>query len=194
MIQVTFNTLQDGTESPGEIDIDPIVVEDALLNGVSVLKVTEVMKGADVLDGNFTVIFRGEETMAISVHATAEEMENVLEMLTTVNQVDVVKVVTLRDGENENTAEWRVQFDADVGNLPKMLVTDGRLTGHNPKVKVLVEQNGSEAALVYDGKEDPSTKTFEPRAHHVLRKRFNFCKGTTPVPLRPSSRHTTIVP
>jgi hypothetical protein len=66
-------------------------------------------------------------------------------------------VGTLRDGENENTAEWRVQFDADVGNLPKMLVTDGRLTGHNPKVKVLVEQNGSEAVLVYDGKEDPSS-------------------------------------
>lgn len=56
--------------------------------------------------------------------------------------------------------EWMITFDTELGDLPLLDVTTGRLTGGRVAAAVKEHQAGSSATLIYDGTLTPAVKTF----------------------------------
>ena len=145
-------------EHPGDL---PLLFADASsLRGsdggnslVPTATVTETVQGSPVLSGDFTVSFRGEITDAIPHDISAADMERRLENLPTVGEVSVV-----RTDEPNGGYSWAVEFLSDVGLLPSMEVTRGRLNGTNADVTVIRSVPGSPSVLVFDGTGLPSIK------------------------------------
>jgi hypothetical protein len=57
----------------GEFDVEPLVVIDEKLTNRDTVFVAGKTKGANALKGDFTVLFRGEETTKLDVGATNVE-------------------------------------------------------------------------------------------------------------------------
>ncbi|KAL3774885.1 hypothetical protein ACHAW5_007303 [Stephanodiscus triporus] len=109
-----------------------------------------VIPDQDLVSGTFTATFRGFETSAIAVDATAEAVKTALENLPSVN---LVQVEPISNG-------WSVTFLSEAGDLPLIQITLGRLS-HGAKVVVTEAVKGDFATLVYDGSEIPGQRTFE---------------------------------
>jgi hypothetical protein len=85
-----------------------------------------VSAGAEDLDGNFFLIYRGEITHAIPWYATADYVKSELEGLSKIGRVDVTAVNTslssplpfIRFGR-----QWSVTFISEHGNVPSLLVS-----------------------------------------------------------------------
>ena len=105
------------------------------------------------LTGDFRVSFRGSQTPHIKVDASAADVERALENLNTVGDVSV----SLTPGSNGGNS-WAVTFHTEVGDLPKMQVTAGRLIGTGKGIGVTESFAGSSATLVYDGSQLPNTQ------------------------------------
>lgn len=101
----------------------------------SSINVTEVVVGTPALAGDFDVSFAGAVTQHIPVTATAFEMARALELMPTVGAVNVT-VIPLANGGSS----WVVTFQNNLGNLPLMTVTQGRLNGTNPIAYVVKTQ------------------------------------------------------
>ncbi|KAF4031960.1 Fibronectin type III domain [Phytophthora infestans] len=138
-----------------------VVVPDQLTNTVLAVayttSVTRVQLGTAALGGDFTVSFRGFETGHLSVTTTDKaEMKRHLENLPSVGVVDV----TTTAGPN-NAMTWDVTFVTELGDLPLIKVTSGRLTGGNPNVQVTTIQEGTPGRVVYDGATAPDILSFK---------------------------------
>lgn len=83
------------------------------------MDVTETVKGGSVLGGDFRVSFRGATTPNIPVTATASDMKRALENLPSIGHVSVTLIpgTALTGG-----VEWKVTFNTEAGDLPKMQV------------------------------------------------------------------------
>ena len=80
---------------------------------------TETVKGGSVLGGDFRVSFRGATTLNVPVTATASDMKRALENLPSIGHVSVTLIpgTALTGG-----VEWKVTFNTEAGDLPKMQV------------------------------------------------------------------------
>jgi hypothetical protein len=94
-------------------------------------------------------------TSYVSVKATAFEMQRALELLPSIGEVAVSIVDNANGGRN-----WTVTFLNNLGDLPRMTVTRGRLNGTNPLLYVVEDQAGTPTKLVYDGIGEPSVREF----------------------------------
>ncbi|CAM9348723.1 unnamed protein product, partial [Discosporangium mesarthrocarpum] len=76
--------------------------------------------------------------------------------------LDTVGVVTVKRNASMLSLgiSWTITFDTEVGDLPLLVATSGRLTGSGKAVTVTELQAGSHATLVYDGTGKASTKIF----------------------------------
>lgn len=83
------------------------------------MDVTETVKGGSVLGGDFRVSFRGATTPNMPVTATASDMKRALENLPSIGHVYVSLIpgTALTGG-----VEWKVTFNTEAGDLPKMQV------------------------------------------------------------------------
>lgn len=79
-----------------------------------------------------------------------------LENLDSIGVVTVEQNSTLPYGVHE----WTVTFETEVGDLPMLGVTTGRLTGGGSSAAVTEKQAGSAATLIFDGSGMPSVKIF----------------------------------
>ena len=102
------------------------------------------------LGGTFTVFYNGAETANLAYNAADTDVKAALENL---NNVGIVAVTA-------TGSSWEVTFLTEVGNLPAMQVTGGRLTGTNSAITVNTDQQGSAAVLVYDGSDAPNVKEY----------------------------------
>ena len=127
-------------------------VDDTNLDGENVV-VTEAVKGQSRPDGDFTLSYRGYETMAIPVTASADFVASALALLPTIETVDV-SLTELDYGQRE----WMVTFSGEAGDLPLLEVTNGRITGNSARVRVTEAVAGTEATLVYDGSSNPTSR------------------------------------
>lgn len=83
-------------------------------------------------------------------------MKRYLENLDTVGVVTVERNVTASYGGYE----WTITFDSELGNLPLLEVTTGRLGGHGLTGTVTELVPGSSATMVYEGSGMPAVKSF----------------------------------
>jgi hypothetical protein len=134
-----------------------VVLTDSLVSVTSTTVSQQV--GSTNLGGTFTVAFRGAETVPLAHNIAAIGMKEALENLPTVGIATVDKVV---NDPIKQTATWTVKFETEMGDLPSMVVTSGRLTGSpNARVSVVGTYGpGSAATLVWDGSRRPDIKQF----------------------------------
>ncbi len=82
----------------------------------------------------------------VPVSASAFEMTRALELLPSIGEVSVdMNLLT------NSTQEWIITFLNDLGDLPLLTVTRGRLNGTNAGLRVVETQAGTPMSLVYDG-------------------------------------------
>ncbi|KAF1323264.1 Projectin/twitchin, partial [Globisporangium splendens] len=136
-----------------------VIVPDKLTNTVLATaystQVTRVQAGTSALGGDFTVSFRGFETTNLAVSTTAAEMKRQLENLPSLGVV----AVSATAGIN-NAMTWDTTFLTELGDVPLVKVTSGRLTGGTPKVLVSTMQEGTPGRIVYDGTMAPDVLAF----------------------------------
>ena len=70
------------------------------------------------------------------------------------------EVAVQRNVLGSGSYEWIVTFLTEMGNLPLMTVTSGRLLASRPFARVVEVQSGTEGEMVYNGHKDPNTKEF----------------------------------
>jgi hypothetical protein len=139
------------------------------LQGVNpTVTVTEVVNGVGRLNehpSDFTISFRGSQTPHIPWDASESEMKFVLENLPTIGVVDVK-----RQNAQFGAYKWLVTFRTEVGNLPMMTATSGRIgrpgeygaiANMDAEVTVTEGIKGSSSRLVYDGTINPSKRSFD---------------------------------
>jgi hypothetical protein len=133
-------------------DVPLVVVNDLNMAPVGTFNatVTEQIKGGSHLGGDYTLTYAGHQTGHIPVTATAADVERALEALPSIGSVDVVRHV------NTGSVRWDVTFVTDLGNLPRIEVTTGRLTGKDAHAEVLDVVSGTPTVLVYDGTDAPN--------------------------------------
>lgn len=83
-------------------------------------------------------------------------MKRRLENLDSIGVVTVERNITLSYG----AYQWTITFETELGDLPMLEVTDGRLTGGGRSATVTEKQAGTAATLVFDGSGMPSVKRF----------------------------------
>lgn len=88
--------------------------------------------------------------------AARVQVKRRLENLDSIGVVTVERNSTLSYG----AYEWTVMFETELGDLPMLGVTAGRLTGGASSAVVTEKQAGSAAALVFDGSGMASVKKF----------------------------------
>ncbi|POM58076.1 hypothetical protein PHPALM_37326 [Phytophthora palmivora] len=136
-----------------------VVIPDQLTNTVLAVayttSVTRVQAATTMLGGDFTISFRGFETGHLSAFTTDVEMKRQLENLPSIGVVEVTRTSQLN-----NAMSWTVTFMTELGDLPLMKVTSGRLTGGNPLVQVTTTQQGTPGRMVYDGATSPEVLSF----------------------------------
>jgi len=117
--------------------------------------VTEVVKGRAAVSGDFTVFYKNEETRRLSYDETASGMMQALENLDGIGELSVT-----RNSLGNGSFEWIVTFLTEMGNLPSMTTTSGRLLASRPFARVNEVQAGTESTLVYNGDKNPNIKEF----------------------------------
>jgi hypothetical protein len=101
--------------------------------------------------GTFTVSYRGFQTDQIPAEASSQDLQRYLSNLDSINTVQV----------NDIQHGWAVTFLSEVGDLPLMEVTKGRLTGPQDFDLTVSEYiKGDVASLVFDGSDRPTEKVF----------------------------------
>ena len=113
-----------------------------------VQKITVESAGAP--SGTFTVLFGSDETADISVDASPSDVANALMNLPSVGLVRVRR--------EEGPRTWTVTFVTELGNLPALRATSGRLVG-GASIAVSTVTDGTAATLVTDfgGQPDPTS-------------------------------------
>jgi hypothetical protein len=93
--------------------------------------------------------------MAITRSSTSFEILNCLQRyLSNIDSINTVQVNDIQHG-------WAVTFLSEVGDLPLMEVTKGRLTGPQDFDLTVSEYiKGDVASLVFDGSDRPTEKVF----------------------------------
>lgn len=140
-----------------------VVIPDLLTKTVAstdyITSVTRIQGGSSALGGDFTVSFRGFETSHLSVSATtAAEMKRQLENLPSIGVVDVSATAGA-----DNTMMRDITFLTELGDLPLMKVTNGRLIGGNPRITVTTIEDGTPGKVVYDGSNAPDVLAYTSR-------------------------------
>ena len=140
--------------------------------GTSQVKITEKRSGSaplgyDEAPADFTVSFRGERTPHLPWNVTRQNLEYDLENLATIGDV------TVNDGLPSNSLNgksWSITFHTEVGDIPMMTTTSGRLSrpgvygsvaNNNALVNVTQTVSGSAALLAWNGAEAPAIRTFD---------------------------------
>uniref|UniRef100_K3WF50 Titin n=1 Tax=Globisporangium ultimum (strain ATCC 200006 / CBS 805.95 / DAOM BR144) TaxID=431595 RepID=K3WF50_GLOUD len=149
---VTFSTWQGPLTA---IVIVPDKLTNTVLATVYSTQVTRVQAGTSALGGDFTVSFRGFETTNLAVSTTAAEMKRQLENLPSIGVI----AVSTTAGTN-NAMAWDITFLTELGDVPLMKVTSGRLTGGASKILVSTMQVGTPGRIVYDGTMAPNVLAF----------------------------------
>ncbi|CAM9800578.1 unnamed protein product [Ectocarpus sp. 6 AP-2014] len=158
---ITYEITFDGyTGAVEDLVLDTTELE-ADSGAVVSAEVITLQEGTEPLQGDFSLIYRGHETAALSYDADATEasraaVKRQLENLDTVGIVSVERNTTLSDG----ASEWTVTFETELGDLPMLETTSGRLTGGGREATVTETLAGSAATLVYDGSGKSSVKEF----------------------------------
>ena len=134
----------------------------SLLDGT--VSCVESVRGVAALSGDFTVAFLGAETHALPFDVSGPAMRIALEDLATVGRVEVSRSAVGAGWE------WSVTFLTEMGDLPSLVTTSGRLhsvsydhaagtqDNNDGKATVVETQAGTPSILVYDGKGSPSLK------------------------------------
>ncbi|CAN0156587.1 unnamed protein product, partial [Hapterophycus canaliculatus] len=107
------------------VDTTELVADSGAVVSAEVFVLEE---GTEPLRGDFTLSFGGEETAALSYDVDATEMKRQLENLDTLGVVSVERNATLSNGR-ANEFQWVVTFETELGDLPMLEATSGRLTG-----------------------------------------------------------------
>ena len=136
-------------------DVNNLIIDGSLMGTANpgfAVYTTELLKGGAALSGDFTVSFRGAVTPHIPTSASGPDMARALMNLDTIGVVSVTAFPNATTG----ASEWRVTFLTEAGDLPPMVVTNGRLLGRAASIVVVTQQQGSPAVLVYDGTDLPN--------------------------------------
>ncbi|KAJ0394774.1 hypothetical protein ATCC90586_000434 [Pythium insidiosum] len=154
---VTFTGWTTGALPGGAMAVVPSALSNAVLATPYSTAVERLQVGSSALGGDFTVSFRGEETPSLpAATTTAAQLKRHLENLGTVGVVDVSATAGAA-----NTMTWDVTFTTELGDLPLLRVTGGRLTAGGPgsagrpRISVTTVQDGTPGVLVYDGSSAP---------------------------------------
>jgi hypothetical protein len=134
--------------------IEPDLLETA--GGNVTATVTTTVVGGAALGGDFTLSFAGSETVALPVAGlSAGLIANALDNL---NTIGVVSVSLDSHDAATGAAAYAVTFITEVGDVPQMLATGGRLTGAAPTISVTTRQSGSAAFVAFDGVAAPNAR------------------------------------
>ncbi len=109
-----------------------------------------IQQGTSGLGGEFTLSFRGFETDFLSVSSTADDVRLGLMNLPSIGVANVI-ASTLSNGAKS----WDVTFVTELGNVPSLQVTTGRLTGDKATIHVITIQEGTDGFVTYDGSTHP---------------------------------------
>ena len=106
-------------------------------------------------DDNWQSVLLCAQPMAITRSSTSFEILNCLQRyLSNIDSINTVQVNDIQHG-------WAVTFLSEVGDLPLMEVTKGRLTGPQDFDLTVSEYiKGDVASLVFDGSDRPTEKVF----------------------------------
>ena len=77
--------------------------------------VSQVVQGHSTLDGTMVLSYDGQYTDDIAFDASAETVKSRLELLSTIDEVDVRKI------DKRTGYQWEVTFTRSVGNLPSII-------------------------------------------------------------------------
>ena len=147
-VTITFSTTMGDVS---DITISPSVA----FPGTSTATVAETVKGRAAITGDFTIFYGDEETRRLSYDESASGMLQALENLDGIGELTVT-----RNSLGDGAYEWIVTFLTEMGNLPLMTTTSGRLLASRPFARVNEVQSGTESTLVYDGDKAPNVKEF----------------------------------
>jgi flagellar hook-associated protein 2 len=100
-------------------------------------------------DGSFTLTYRGETTSDIDYDATADEIEEALEALSTVNSGDITVSSSIGNGTT-------FEFASSLGNVDMLMIKSSLTNGGNP-----VTASISETAQGSDGYVSRSSNTVD---------------------------------
>ena len=102
------------------------VVWEDMVPGDAVVAVTTVRDGTSVaLGGDFAMEFDGQRSGYLPYNATAAEMKDALQVLSTVGTVDVQR----SDADENDGFTWSITFQTDLGDNSLIFVDDSTLTG-----------------------------------------------------------------
>ncbi|KDO30965.1 hypothetical protein SPRG_04153 [Saprolegnia parasitica CBS 223.65] len=156
---ITWTVSYTGVSGPVTLlALNPNQLVNANANTPYAYSVTRVTRGTTVAGGDFTVRFNGYATPHLPYNIDAAEMTRHLQNLPSISHVNVA----LTTGANGARA-WTVTFLTELGNLPPMTVTTGRLTGGATSAVVTTLQDGTPGQIIYDGSQAPSNTSFVAR-------------------------------
>ena len=167
IFDITFNT------DLGNVEMIESFTAATLLpsGGTATVTVVEKTRGSaplgyDEAPADFTLSFRGEQTPHLSWNISARDMEYSLENLATIGDVTVAAGIPT----NAASKAWTIRFHTEVGDIPMMSSTSGRLSrpgkfgyvsNNNALCKVVQTVSGSAALLAWDGSSAPSIRAFD---------------------------------
>jgi hypothetical protein len=143
-VEVGLITANSNTDYSYEIKFISPVGDTALLDfkqvttnsDVTVVGITETVKGISPINGTFTIFFEGAFTNDLHFDASAADVQAALEALSTIGHVDVDREDT------GNGFKWTVSFIQNVGNL-RMMAADA----YRYEIQRLVTTGGSPTPL-----------------------------------------------
>jgi len=80
--------------------------------------ITQLVQGESTLGGSIVLSYEGEYTDDIAFDASAKDVKDKLEMLSTIDEVNVRKI------DKYTGYQWAVSFTGNAGNLPLMVAHD----------------------------------------------------------------------
>lgn len=152
-----FLSWEDGLSLGGAAEISKFRVEwgcdrESYIEEVLPMKEVQMIRlrsKAQDIQGYFTLHFMNQQSTTIDAYATAEDVKNALEGISTIDAVEVSKVFTNQDSSMpwlEFGFDWIVTFSSSYSNFPSILVntgagpnihaTGGTLKGSNPRLEV----------------------------------------------------------
>ncbi|KAH9100136.1 hypothetical protein LEN26_016139, partial [Aphanomyces euteiches] len=117
--------------------------------------VTRVASGTTVAGGDFTLSFGGYETPHLAYNTPWIEMKRQLENLPSISHVSGSYTASSNGG-----GTWVVTFLTELGNLPLIQITSGRLTGGGASGVVTSIQDGTPGSIIYDGTNAPDVLSY----------------------------------
>nr|AIG55740.1 secreted protein [Thraustotheca clavata] len=154
---ITWTVMYTGVAGPVPLlKVIPGQLASANVNTPYAYSVSRITAGTTVAGGDFTISFNGYETPQLAYNIAAAEMTRQLQNLPSISHVNVVLTAASNGGST-----WTVTFLSELGNLPQMTVTTGRLTGGATSVIVITVQDGTPGQMIYDGSTAPSVTIFQ---------------------------------